>query len=161
MLRMTPRRFFLLSPAHWGGERAKLVLRDQAQFELALKLRTPMGAPLGEVFSFLSGLYFRGKLAYAQAFARPPRGVDGGWVITTNRGLLAADTNITLDELRVMGGGCIDPDDARYREPLSRSARELCAKLKGQCDVVLLGSVASGKYLQILSEIFGPRMKFP
>lgn len=161
MLGMKRRRIFLLSPAHCGGERAKIVLRDQAQFELALKLRTPMGAPLGEVFSFLSGLYFRGKLAYARAFARPPRGVEGALVITTNRGLLAADTNITLDELRAMGGGCIDPADARYREPLARSARALCGKLKGECDVVLLGSVASGKYVEILAEIFGERLKFP
>ena len=33
------------------------------------------GAPIGEVFSFLSSLYFRGKLTYAQRFAAPPTGV--------------------------------------------------------------------------------------
>ena len=70
-------RVFLLSPAHCGAERARLVLRPEARFDLACRLRTPEGAPLGEVFSFLSGLYFRGKLAYARAFARPPEGVAG------------------------------------------------------------------------------------
>ena len=61
-------RVFLLSPASCHGERARLLLRDEACFDLALRLRGE-GAPLGEVFSFLSGLYFRGKLAYARAFA--------------------------------------------------------------------------------------------
>ncbi len=67
-------RVFLLSPANAGGERGKLVLNDRAQFDLAVKLREE-GAPLGEVFAFISGLYFRGKLAYAEAFAGPPAGV--------------------------------------------------------------------------------------
>ena len=78
---------FLLSPAHCGGERAQLVLRDQARFDLASRLRAREGASLGEVFSFLSGLYFRGKLAYAQSFARPAAGVSGVMVITPCEGL--------------------------------------------------------------------------
>ena len=36
----------------------------RARFELAQKLQRGEKVPLGEVFSFLSGLYFRGKLAY-------------------------------------------------------------------------------------------------
>src|SRR5215212_3787021 len=96
-------RVFLLSPAHCGGERAKLLFRPQARFELAVQLRTPMGAPLGSVFRFLSGLYFRGKLAYAQRFANPPPGAHGQWIITTNRGLLPVDTLVTLDDLAKMG----------------------------------------------------------
>ena len=67
-----PPRIFLLSPASSHGERAQLVFRPEAEFPLARALRTPEGAPLGEVFTFLSGLYFRGKLGYARAFARPP-----------------------------------------------------------------------------------------
>src|SRR5437868_11613133 len=96
-------RIFLLSPAHCGGERAKMLFNPRARFELALQLRTPKGAPLGEVFSFLSGLYFRGKLAYSRRFANPPIGIDGQLVITTNRGLLPADTFVTLKELAKMG----------------------------------------------------------
>ena len=51
---MSRQRIFLLSPAHCGGERAKLLFRPQAKFELAMQLRTPQGAPIGEVFRFLS-----------------------------------------------------------------------------------------------------------
>src|SRR6184192_2110471 len=100
---MLRRRVFLLSPAHCGGERAKLLFRPEARFELAMKLRTPQGAPIGEVFSFLSGLYFRGKMAYAARFAAPPPGLSSGQlVITTNRGLLAAETCVTIKDLAKM-----------------------------------------------------------
>ena len=71
---MPPFRIFLLSPAHCGGKRAELLLNDRASFSLAVRLRSEAGATLGEAFSFLSGLYFRGKLAYADHFARPPEG---------------------------------------------------------------------------------------
>src|SRR5215218_5930930 len=98
-----PHRIFLLSPAHCGGKRASFLFNDRARFELALKLRTPAGATIGETFAFLSGLYFRGKLTYAQRFASPPGGVSGAWTITTNRGLLSVDTPLTLEELRAMG----------------------------------------------------------
>jgi len=159
----SPHRVFLLSPARCDGERAKLLFRPEARFELAVKLRTPQGARIGEVFSFLSGLYFRGKLAYAMRFAAPPPGVDvpGQLVITTNRGLLPADTYVTLDELRKMATVDIDADDRRYRAPLSRSVRELRAKVGGDCEVVLLGSVASGKYVDILLKVLGPQLRFP
>src|SRR5215831_6598216 len=72
---------FLLSPAHCGGERAGLLLRARAEFPLAREVRSPGGAPLADVFSFLSGLYFRGKIAYARAFARPPQGLPPALVI--------------------------------------------------------------------------------
>ncbi len=65
------RRVYLLSPAHSGGKRADLLMRDGADFELARRLRGADEVPLGEIFAFMSGLYFRGKLAYANAFARP------------------------------------------------------------------------------------------
>ena len=86
----TPARVFLLSPAHCGGERAGLLFRKNANFDLARRVRRPPGVPLGEVFSFLSGLYFRGKLAYAHAFASPPAGLAGVYVITPNEGLRRA-----------------------------------------------------------------------
>jgi hypothetical protein len=79
-------RVFVLSPASCGGERAQFVFDEHARFDLARRLRTRDGAPLGEVMSFLSGLYFRGKLAYALRFACPPMGVPGVFVITPCQG---------------------------------------------------------------------------
>jgi hypothetical protein len=154
-------RIFLLSPAHCGGERAQLVFRSAAAFPLALALRQPEGAPLGDVFTFLSGLYFRGKLAYARAFQDPPSGVPGVLVITTNDGLRSPEHRVTLATLRRYGRGNIDEDDARYRRPLLRDARLVDAADEARSEVVLLGSVASGKYVDVLLEVFGPRLVFP
>jgi hypothetical protein len=154
-------RIFLLSPANCGGERAKLIYREQARFELALKLRTPKGAKLGEVFSFLSGLYFRGKLTYANHFAQPLRGLAGQQIITTNRGLVRADEYVTIEELRAMGCVPIDAENPKYRKPLEQSVEKLAKKIGAKGEVVLLGSVASGKYVDILQEILGERLLFP
>jgi hypothetical protein len=156
-----PNRIFILSPAHCGGERAQLVFNDAAQFPLARRLRTPDGAPLGEVFAFLSGLYFRGKLAYAQAFAAPPPGVPGVVVITTNEGLRDPSHPITLARLRRLARGSIDLRDARYRRPLLRDAKILAAAAGPECEVVLLGSVATGKYVDLLVKVFGSALRFP
>jgi hypothetical protein len=56
-------RMFLLSPASTHGRRAQLLFRDAAAFPIATAVRSPGGAPLGDVFAFLSGLYFRGNNA--------------------------------------------------------------------------------------------------
>ena len=156
-------RIFLLSPAHCGGERARLVLRDRAEFDLARRLRTRSGAPLGEVFSFMSGLYFRGKLSYARRFARPVEGVDGVMVITPSQGFRSPDVRVGRGLLRRFARVDIDPADARYRGPLLRDARALVDRLEGIAawEVVLLGSVASGKYVEPLTEVFGERLVFP
>ena len=154
-------RIFILSPAHCGGERAQLVFNEQAQFPLARRLRSKEGAPLGEVFAFLSGLYFRGKLAYAQAFAAPPPGVPGVVVITTNEGLRAPSFPVNLARLRRYARGDIDLRDPRYRRPLQRDARILAAAAGPDCEVVLLGSVATGKYVDLLLKVFGPALLFP
>ncbi|HEU5041563.1 MAG TPA: hypothetical protein VFT84_12110, partial [Gemmatimonadales bacterium] len=155
----SPSRVFLLSPAHSGGKRAELLLRDEARFPLAERLRQPGGATLGEAFSFLSGLYFRGKLAYARQFARPPAGVAGAQVITTNRGLLDADTPVGIEELRAFGGVDIRPDERRYRTPLERDLEWLAAA--PGLELVLLGSVATGKYVDVLLDVVGERLLFP
>ena len=63
------RRIFVLSPAYAGGARARMIMSERAQFDLARRLRSNEQPTLGEVFTFLSGLYFRGKIAYANAFA--------------------------------------------------------------------------------------------
>ncbi|HEU0208153.1 MAG TPA: hypothetical protein VFQ78_04160 [Candidatus Udaeobacter sp.] len=155
-------RIFLLSPAYAGGERARMILRETAQFELARKLReSSRGAPIAEVFTFLSGLYFRGKIAYATAFARPPRGLSGVIVITPTRGLIDAQHRIHLDDLREFASVDIHANDPRYRLPIERHARRLAAKLPVQSEVVLLGSIATGKYVDVLLASLGERLRFP
>jgi hypothetical protein len=156
-----PHRIFLLSPAHCGGLRARLVMRDAAAFPIACRLREPAGAPLGDVFAFLSGLYFRGKLLYARTFARPPAGIEGVQVITPTSGLLPADARVTVDDLRRFGTVDIAQDDPRYRRPLSRSVRALAGALPPACEVVILGSIATAKYLDVLGRFLGPRLLFP
>lgn len=154
----TPRTF-LLSPAHCGGKRAALLLRDAAHFPLAVRLRSSAGIPLGEAFSFLSGLYFRGKLAYASRFARPPAGATGVEVITANRGLVAAATRVGREDLRAFGTVDIRTTDPRYREPLVRDVARLAED--PAVELVLLGSVATGKYLDVLLDVVGERLLFP
>jgi hypothetical protein len=155
-----PTRVFLLSPAHCGGIRAGYLLNDAATFEMALKVRTPQGATIADVFSFLSGLYFRGKVAYARAFAAPPPGLCGSLVITTNRGLVPAEAPISVTDLRDMGSVDLEGDDPRYRGPLERDARALAAR-NDVDQVVLLGSIATGKYVDVLLEVLGDRLCFP
>jgi hypothetical protein len=152
-------RVFLLSPAHCGGKRAALLLRDAADFPLAVRLRSAEGIPLGEAFSFLSGLYFRGKLAYASRFARPCGGASGVQVITANRGLVAADTRVGLEDLRAFGSVDIQAEDPRYRQPLVRDIARLARD--PSVELVLLGSVATGKYVDVLLDIVGERLLFP
>ena len=154
-------RIFLLSPAYAGGQRARMVLRDQAQFPLARQLRENSGAPIVEVFTFLSGLYFRGKIAYANAFAQPARGTSGVLVITPTRGLIDARTRIHLDDLREFAAVDIHEDDLRYRMPIERDARHLAEKLSDESEVVLLGSIATGKYVDVLLATFGQQLRFP
>ena len=158
---MPAHRVFLLSPASCGGKRAELLFNERAAFPLAVRLRSPEGATLGEVFSFLSGLYFRGKLAYAIAFARPPKRAAGATIITTSRGLLPPSTRVGIDDLREFARVPIDAGEPRYAEPLARDARALAKATSSRTDVVLLGSVASDKYVGVLGEIFGPRLLFP
>jgi hypothetical protein len=151
---------FLLSPANLSGVRGKLLLRDSCKSELSHRLRSSQ-ATLGEVFSFVSGLYFRGKLAYAMRFANPPVGFSGIRVITSSSGLLTPDHPITVDGLRAMAKSLVHPDNPKYRDPLIRDARKLNDSLPPEAVVVLLGSIATPKYLEPLLAIFGARLFFP
>ena len=153
-------RIFLLSPAHCGGLRAQMVLSERASFDLAQRVRVA-GAPLGEVFSFLSGLYFRGKLTYARAFANPSDGHAGVFVITPTDGLRPADEPVDLARLRRFATVDIARDDPRYREPLDRDARRLARRIGPGGEVVLLGSIATGKYVEPLLAVLGERLRFP
>jgi hypothetical protein len=156
-----PPRLFLLSPANCGGERARLVFNEQARFDLAVRLRSPEGATLAEAFTFMSGLYFRGKIAYALHFQRPPAGVPGVLVITPNEGLRLHNERVDLQRLAKFGEVDIARDDPRYRRPMLRDAKVLAEHVDPACEIVLLGSVATGKYVDVLTDVFGPRLLFP
>ncbi|MEO8259116.1 MAG: hypothetical protein ABI868_17350 [Acidobacteriota bacterium] len=159
-------RIFLLSPVRCGGTRARQVLSVNARFALAEQLRSPHGAPLGDLFAFVSGLYFRGKLAYARRFAavaEPGHPIVGGGVhvITPTAGLRSPDTPVTVSALRAFADGEVHQDNAAYRVPLERSAAALAREIGGDAEVVLLGSIASPKYIEVLLAIFGDRLVFP
>jgi hypothetical protein len=163
--RRRPERIFLLSPANIAGTRGRMVLSERAAFPLAQRLRHE-GATLGEVFSFVSGLYFRGKLAYALRFAAlpdphsPVSGV-GVFVITPAAGLRSPDTVVTIEALHAFAQVDVAADNPTYRRPLEQAARAIAADVGPDCEAVLLGSIASSKYVDVLQAIFGPRLLFP
>lgn len=138
-----------------------MILSERAQFELAKKLRSKSGAAIAEVFTFLSGLYFRGKIAYANAFSRTVNGDCGVFVITPTRGLVDARSTITLADLREFAAVDIDESDPNYCKPLEKSVRALARKLSSDCDIVLLGSIATGKYVDVFLRHFNERLRFP
>jgi hypothetical protein len=158
---MRTRRVFLLSPARCDGERARILLNPRATFPLAMRLREADGEELGEVFSFLSGLYFRGKLTYARAFAHPPNGVHPALVITTDRGLMTPEQRVTRDDLLEFAQLDIASGDPRHRTPLRRDGEALARAITPRTLVVLLGSIATGKYVDTFLDIFGERLVFP
>jgi hypothetical protein len=152
----SPRRVFLLSPASAAGERAALLLREQAQFELARRLRSSEGAPLGAVYSFVSGLYFRGKLTYATRFA--PASV---FVIVPGAGLVSPETPVRRRDLLRYARVPISPGEPKYRRPFLRDVQRLAREASPETTVVLLGSIATDKYCGVLLEVFGTRLLFP
>jgi len=153
-------RIFLLSPADCCGRRAGYLLREDSSLPLARRL-CKEGAQVGEVFSFLSGLYFRGKLAYATAFCAPPAGLPGVLVITPNAGLVAPTEIIRMDTLRHFASGQIELSNPEYRVPLERDAGTVSLEAGGECQIVLLGSLATPKYLSVLFSAFGEQLHFP
>ena len=152
---------FILSPAKLGGERGTLILRPDAQLALAQQLRSETGAPLREVFSFISSLYFRGKATYAQAFGRPPAGLDAALVISPGEGLRAIDEPLTLARVRAWAGVPIDERNVDFTAPLIRDAEDLERGYGATTRFVLLGSVASNKYVRPLTRVFGDHLLFP
>ena len=157
-----PPRIFLLSPARLDGKRAHLLFHPVTMFPVARALHSSAGAPIGEIFTFLSGLYFRGKLAYASAFARPPRGLNSGvFVITPNRGLLAPSVRVTLNDLADLAKTDIDPGAEEFRKPLRQDAEALGEALGPRGEPVLLGSIATAKYRDVLVSAFKQELLFP
>ena len=142
----------MLSPANCAGTRAQILLKSQTS-PLTARLANG-GAPLGEVFTFMSSLYFRGKLAYATRFGH-------AYVITPGRGLVPADVLIRVEDLRKMATVPVDEAVPAFRAPLVRDATALNRNLASTDRVVLLGSVATDKYVGPLLEVFGDRLHFP
>jgi hypothetical protein len=152
-------RIFLLSPANAAGVRGQRLFSQEAEFDLARRLRE-LGAPLGEVYRFISSLYFRGKLDYAERFQSPPHGVAGVQIIT-GAGLMLPGTLVTLNDLRRISSIPIDAGNSHYRLSLDSDLLRLREMVGTETDIILLGSVASSKYIAPLREVFGPRLLFP
>jgi len=132
-----------------------MLLRPAAQFELARQAQIG-DAELGDVFTFCSGLYFRGKLTYARRFASLPADVQ---IITPSRGLMPPASRVGLADLREFSTVPVDSEEPRFTAPLQAAVRGLLAR--GATEVVLLGSIATGKYVETLLPILGSRLLFP
>src|SRR4051812_36413630 len=154
---MTAQRIFLLSPAYCGGRRAAMLLRPGSAMPLAQRLQAGT-LTIGEAFSFLSGLYFRGKLTYARQFGHARAGGAATLVITPSRGLWAPDALLDVDLLREFAAADVSTGNAGYRTPLERDATALAARVGPRASVVLLGSIATGKYVDVLAPWFGKRL---
>ncbi len=137
-----------------------MLFSPRAAFPLARAVQGG-GARLGEVFRFASGLYFRGKLAYALAFGRPPPGSSAALVIAPGAGLVPAEAVVSAEELRAYAEVPVDAEDPRFRHPLEEGAAVLAASLGPDGEAVLLGSVAADKYVGPLLAVFGARLLFP
>ena len=148
---------FVLSPAYCGGRRAKMLLNPASKLALARDLRAGRLA-LGDAFTFMSGLYFRGKLAYARAFSSPHAPAS---VITPTRGLMSPDALVTVELLQEFGTEDVTANASRYRRALEYDATELADRLPASARIVLLGSVATGKYVDVIEPFFGGRLYFP
>jgi hypothetical protein len=82
-------------------------------------------------------------------------------VITSDSGLRPASTPLTVEALQRAARLDIDARHPRYPQPHEESAAALARHLRPKDDVVLLGSIASEKYVSILTAVFGARLVFP
>lgn len=156
-----PNRVFLLSPADCGGKRARRLLQGSPTSEVAGRLRESGGMPVGELFTCISSLYFRAKLAYARQFAAPPLRCPEVMVIVPGFGLLGPDVCVSLQELEVMARTSVDPKDPGYMKPLTRDLAALRTKASRADRFVLLGSVATDKYVAPLVSILQQQCYIP
>jgi hypothetical protein len=63
-------------------------------------------------------------------------------------------------DLRRYAGVPVDPEERRYRLPLLRDLAAL-APAWAEAEVVLLGSIASAKYVELLTSVLDSRLLFP
>ena len=108
--------------------------------------------------AFMSALYFRGKITCALHFAEQEGDVQ---VIAPGFGLVPPDWRITEERMKTLKNTEVDLSKRNYRKPFEKSAHELAQRLDNETSVVLLGSVATGKYVDVLLPIFGERLLFP
>jgi hypothetical protein len=132
-------------------------MSPRANFEAAQLYRSPEGVPVAVAFAFMSSLYFRGKITYALTFAKP----EDIYIIAPGFGFVPPQWTITPERMKVLQRTEVDARKRNYRKPLERDARDLATKLVDDAQVVLLGSIASGKYVDVLLPIFGERLRFP
>ena len=152
-----PSTIFLLSPASTSGLRAKQLMSPRAGFDAAVRYRSAEGVMIAEAFAFMSALYFRGKIAYALHFG----GRENTRVIAPGFGLVEPTWMVTEPRMKKMRKTDVDMRDRTYVKTLRTTALDLAATLDAEAQVVLLGSVATGKYVDILLPIFGNRLRFP
>ena len=148
---------FLLSPASTAGIRAKQLMSPRARFETAERFRSESGVPIADAFAFMSALYFRGKIAYARHFGTP----ETTFVIAPGFGLVSPDWALTKERMLKLRRTGVDVKNRTYATTLRRAATELASSLAPDAQVVLLGSVATGKYVDVLRPVFGDRLRFP
>ena len=92
---------------------------------------------------------------------RPVADHAGFYVITPNEGLRLADEHVDLERLRGFARVDIASNDPRYRGPLDRDVGRLAAEIGADGEVILLGSIATDKYVDPLLAAFGERLRFP
>lgn len=159
----TSPKIFLLSPASLTGERARQLLSPDARFDTAVRYRSPEGVPIEEAFAFLSSLYFRGKIAYGRRFADPPEDLPLGGVliIAPGFGLVPAGWRLNRERMETLRRTPIDLRNPDYADPLREHAEVLNEAMPDGTRFVLLGSIATGKYVDLLLPVFGDRLLFP
>src|SRR5688500_1570292 len=156
-------RLFLLSPASLNGLRAKMLTSPRAKFDLAVQYRSEGGVPIGDAFAFMSSLYFRGKIAYARRFAVPSPvvGGEGIFIITSGYGLVPPDWRLNEERMKRMEKIDVDAATRSYTKPVTEHAELLQRPLEHDAELVLLGSIATGKYVDVLRPTLGPHLRFP
>jgi hypothetical protein len=154
-------KIFLLSPAKLSGKRGQMLFNPEARFGVAQALRSREGAALGDVYSFVSGLYFRGKATYASTFARSSKRPPGVWVITPGGGLCELRERVTASRLQGWQRVLVSESNPHFTAPLVRHVSELLDATSTEACFVLLGSIASRKYVLPLLEVLGPRLFYP
>lgn len=137
-----------------------MLLREQAEFDLAVRLRGGT-ASVAEIYAFISGLYFRGKIAYAEAFGAAPQGTPAALVMVPGMGLLPPDTVLNYEQVQDLAKVAVAAENTAYSAPLIRDASLLNQNAGSGCEYVLLGSIATEKYTRPLLDVFGERLLFP
>ncbi len=130
-------------------------MSPRAKFDVAVQYRSDEGVAIADAFAFMSALYFRGKIAYARHFG------GAAFVIAPGFGLVAPEWRITEARMKKLRKTEVDASNRSYAKPLREHATAIAAGIDEDAQVVLLGSVATGKYVDILLPIFGGRLVFP